>query len=691
MTRPPVSQQVIVPLLLATLSVGCSSQVGEPTAPKATPLPTLTPTRISRPTTDAEKGRALASAVDLTRSQRCHEAIPLLRVLLDAYPEMADYHLYHLALCAEAKGDANAAMQARLQLVKDHARSVFAEEAALGVGRHQHATGDTGAELWLRRASNSEQKKIAQEARLILAEIDLANKNVRSSYAVFSALREDAVGTDVGNRAKGYAMALRERYPELQPTGDNRRAEARLLMREGDFDAALRLCAALLATTEERGRPEILLLRAEIEKASGSIDRHLETLRSVHRSYPQSPNAPQALYEEARWLWNKDSDENAKKAFLELRQRYPRHPRTASAHYALARIAQTAGDDATAIAGFREVIKRYPRGRFGAESRRQIPWIHYRNQQWSNAAKEFSKLAGHSSVKRNPGDAYWRARSLERAGRSAEARTQYDLILERAPDSYYAGLAAERLGRRSNFAADKVVAEAAPFPQLQVAQLQDYHLSRARQLHAAGLFDLARREVRAYSRTEQALPRATMIKLYRAVDGHRQAIRLAGSNRDRYGDILYPLAFWGHTKNSANRYQVDPLLALSLMRQESLFDPEARSPANARGLMQLLPSTAEAVAGRIGRGGGIDLYDPATNIELGTAHLRELADRYNGDHVRILAAYNAGAAAVAKWDRRFGDLPPDEYVESITYRETRDYVKKVLGNYRRYQRMYGGG
>jgi soluble lytic murein transglycosylase len=126
------------------------------------------------------------------------------------------------------------------------------------------------------------------------------------------------------------------------------------------------------------------------------------------------------------------------------------------------------------------------------------------------------------------------------------------------------------------------------------------------------------------------------------------------------------------------------------MRQESFFDPSARSSADARGLMQLLPSTAAAVADRHGQpSNDLDLFDPQRNVALGTTHLAELAELYGGDRVRMLAAYNAGASAVAKWDTRFGGLAQDEYVESITYRETRNYVKKILSNYRRYERMYG--
>jgi soluble lytic murein transglycosylase len=136
---------------------------------------------------------------------------------------------------------------------------------------------------------------------------------------------------------------------------------------------------------------------------------------------------------------------------------------------------------------------------------------------------------------------------------------------------------------------------------------------------------------------------------------------------------------------------VDPLLIEALIRQESLFEPEAVSPADAHGLMQLLPRTAREIAASAGRPPPTPaaLHDTATNIELGTRLLRRLLDRSGGSRVKALAAYNAGEDAVAKWEQRYAGRPDDEFVELISYRETRDYVKAVIRNYQVYRRLYG--
>ena len=108
--------------------------------------------------------------------------------------------------------------------------------------------------------------------------------------------------------------------------------------------------------------------------------------------------------------------------------------------------------------------------------------------------------------------------------------------------------------------------------------------------------------------------------------------------------------------------------------------PRARSPANARGLMQLLPSTAQATARRLGRAwtGPASLYDPTTNLTLGIAHLRHELDENAGVAYPAIAAYNAGPTPVGRWKRDRPGFDPDFWIETVTYKETRDYVARVL-------------
>jgi soluble lytic murein transglycosylase len=153
--------------------------------------------------------------------------------------------------------------------------------------------------------------------------------------------------------------------------------------------------------------------------------------------------------------------------------------------------------------------------------------------------------------------------------------------------------------------------------------------------------------------------------------------------------IRYPRGYWNLITTASNRNQLDPYLVAALVRQESLFNPQARSISDARGLMQLLPTTA----GRYAVAAGVtlstvNLYDPQTSVQLGTVYLRDLMAMFAGNIFKVVAAYNAGEHAVSQWNAKYpGD--DDQWVENIGFRETRDYVKKVIGGIREYRLLYG--
>ena len=195
----------------------------------------------------------------------------------------------------------------------------------------------------------------------------------------------------------------------------------------------------------------------------------------------------------------------------------------------------------------------------------------------------------------------------------------------------------------------------------------DPHLTRFDELKAMSLATLARGELAAYQDRVSGCD-GFLIRSWMDVGGYRQsvghALRAGGCSLNAvWLRFCYPL------------------------------DSEARSPANALGLMQILPATGRRLAAESGAAdfSAAELYEPARNVALGTAYLRELHDRYGGNLPRVLAAYNAGEAAVDKWQRRYPDVEDDEFVESISYRETRGYVKRVLQNRRLYEALYGDG
>jgi soluble lytic murein transglycosylase len=157
--------------------------------------------------------------------------------------------------------------------------------------------------------------------------------------------------------------------------------------------------------------------------------------------------------------------------------------------------------------------------------------------------------------------------------------------------------------------------------------------------------------------------------------------------------IAYPAAFRAEVVRWATPARVPPDLLQALMREESALDPEVISPAGAIGLTQLMPTTAAAVARRLGLGtiSASSLTDPVTNIRIGAAYLGELLAKYGRQPALALAAYNAGAGAVGRWLEERGALELDEFVEEIPIDETRGYVKRVLRTFAAYRLLGGEG
>ena len=307
---------------------------------------------------------------------------------------------------------------------------------------------------------------------------------------------------------------------------------------------------------------------------------------------------------------------------------------------------------------------------------------------------------------------YFLGRRAEQESDLTTARACYQRLSQAFENHYYAVLARERL-RRPEIAGAAASAETArfltavTFPERKPVPVQStgataVRIERSRLLRTAGLSDLADSELRFGARTDGQPPLLAMEMAGAAAAPH-QAMRIMKSLAPeylnlaldqaprRFWELLFPFPYRADVVHAAGEKNLDPYLLAGLIRQESEFDPQARSRADALGLTQVRPATGRLFARRVGikRFSSRLLFQPATNLKIGVSIFSSMLDQNGGKLEQTLAAYNAGPNRAAEWLRWNTYREPAEFVESIPFTETRDYVQAVLRNADLYRRLYG--
>jgi soluble lytic murein transglycosylase len=371
-------------------------------------------------------------------------------------------------------------------------------------------------------------------------------------------------------------------------------------------------------------------------------------------------------------------------------------------------------EDAEADLIFRDLAQRFPRHRHAERAAWKAGWAAYRSRRFDDAIKFFETAAAtFPRADYRPSWLYWSGRSRDQLNDTATANERYRLVVADYRNSYYGRLAASLLTTRR-----QPVLPNAPAPV--AATIATAKIPPAepviRELTSLQLYDEALREVQyaqrvhgdsaplqattAWIRNRQGLGLRAQER-FTAVRGAITLMRraypqfLAAGGEDLPPDVLqviFPLDYWQLIQKYSRLHSLDPYLVTALMAQESTFTAEIRSSANARGLMQLLPSTGRMYARKVGMKSftTASLFQPETNVRLGTQYFKELIDRFGGAHY-ALAGYNAGEHRVVRWLNEAPGLPADEFIDNIPFPETQNYVKRILGTAEDYRRLYGAG
>jgi soluble lytic murein transglycosylase len=413
--------------------------------------------------------------------------------------------------------------------------------------------------------------------------------------------------------------------------------------------------------------------------------------------------------------WSSNDNDTFYRAVNELRQAAPVSPWLEQALLSAANLHLVHHEYDQALDAFREAQQRFPTGARASYTHWKAAWLTLRQGRNDDAKKAFEEqIVLYPSGAETPAALYWRARLAEEDNQPLMARAFYQKISDRYRNFYYAELARQRMKRLPAAAPeattkypllDRVppldnsgkVADSQPPP-------DELHVQKAQLLGNGGLVDFAVRELQAAAAADGgSWGPAETAQLYDETGHYDQAIEVMKRSAPnyfaldipdlprKYWEALFPKAYWSDLKRSSAANGLDPYLVASLIRQESEFNPNAVSRANAVGLMQLLPKTGKLVAKevKLKRYTASQLYTPAVNLQLGTRYFRGMVDKFGGSFEYALAAYNAGSDRVEEWLGQGKYRDPQEFVESIPFTETREYVQAIMRNASVYKQLYG--
>ncbi|MDX6613050.1 MAG: soluble lytic murein transglycosylase, partial [Blastocatellia bacterium] len=410
----------------------------------------------------------------------------------------------------------------------------------------------------------------------------------------------------------------------------------------------------------------------------------------------------------------------ARSTVEELRRSFPQSSWTPRALVQLGQLADDAKNTVDAAYFNRAAVNAYPGTAEVAQAQFNLAWAAHDAKNFSESSRlltEHLALYADKNTDNRGRAGYWAARDSERAGKLAEARALYQAMLGRYDANWYGYLAQQRLDtmkRNGNaplakFAGDSMIGRAvANLQTVTVAEEtagpdEDARIAKADQLSIIGADDWALEELGAALQSAPNSPRVNLAiaRIYRSREDNVQALNALKRSYPDYSqmkpeeltreewDAFYPLAYWDIISQESRARGLDPYQVAGLIRQETVFDPRAKSGANAYGLMQVLVPTGRVTAQKYNIDRAItaeSLYEPRLNVQLGTAFLKDQIDKF-GRIEYVAAAYNAGPGRAVQW-RASLPVELDEWAEAVPFKETRGYIQGVVRNRLQYLRLY---
>src|SRR5437762_644603 len=629
------------------------------------------------------------------------------------YTVIGDYALW---LRAGALEQANRRVEARAayeQLARDYPSSLRAREATLHDAQMFMQDGQAAAvPVALKQLSAKDDA-----AALLLAA--KAFEQTRDSTRALAAYRRIYFFAPASAEAQEASAALSRLNSALSPTTTEEAiTRAEKLFTAKRFSEAFDAYTDAFVRFPTSATPELQARRAI---AASNARRYADATAALTATpAPIGEARAEAMFNLALAYGRAKQWAQARSMADELHRAFPSSAWSTRAFVQLGQRAEEAKDDVNASYFYRAAVNFYPGAAEVTPAQFYIAWQAHEAKNFNESSR---LLTEHLAVYADRNTdfrgkaAYWAARDSERAGKLAEARAIYQGLQARYDANWYGYLAKQRLEtmnrngnvQQKDFPADSAIGRAVANLQTVIVAEEtagpneDVRIAKADQLAIIGTDDWALEELSVASSAAPSSPRVNLAiaRIYRGKEDNVQALNYLKRSYPDYSqmkpeemrpdewDIFYPLAYWDIIKQESRARSLDPYQVAGLIRQESVFNPRAVSPARAYGLMQVVVPTGILTAKKYGVERSItmeSLFEPRLNIQLGTAYLRDQLDKYG--HIEyVAAAYNAGPQRVVQ-SRAALPLELDEWSEAVPFRETRLYIQGVVRNTLQYKRLY---
>lgn len=636
---------------------------------------------------------------------------------ISATTSLGDYAFFYRAESEAASDGKSAARRDYGTVYAKYPDSLKVRDARLRAAEMAVALGDSASAIKdlarMVETNDADASYITGQAHEAMGKIDRAVESYRRIYYELPA-------TSASVQAEARLAALNASPKDNPGSFREERSRADALFEARQYAEAAAAYDQLIARFPEADRIDEIQLRRGVSLLNSK--QTVQAVTALARVSDRSPELrAEAMFHQADALRRVNRSAESSVVVDRLLGQYSKTHWASEALYSLAAYLNKQERETEAAGRYRQLLASFPKSQYAPEASYNLGLFAYKSKSYADAART---LEQHLASYRYPDTKFigeaclWAAKSEERLGHKSRALALYDLVNERYRYGYHGYVAGLRSAALRKAEPSLTPEQTRPGSELEsiranvtyIEPIQEtadgsesVRIAKANDLEVIGLDEIAVREL---NRALEAAPASPKINLRlaglysRRGENFQATLVLRKGYPDLYSyresdvpreawEIFFPMVAWSAIKEEAKRYGIDPYIAAGLIRQESVFNPNAISRVGARGLMQVMPATGQVVSKRQGIGTitAADLYNPVLNIKLGMNYLAQVIGQF-GRIEYAAAAYNAGPSRAQRWIAERGSMDIEDWIESIPFSETRGYVQGVLRYAANYRRLY---